>query len=211
MIAATVVIPTHDHGPLLNYSIGSVLAQTVRDIEVFVIGDGVPDVTRTLIRRMMDADARIRFWDHPKGQRLGEVYRHIALAEARGRIVCYLSDDDLWLPNHIENVGHLLENADWAHSMPVYIQPEGGLGGCISIDHADPRDRVATLAAESRGKPRLPELRRSHARGVSAVAVRLADHARGDVNRSLHVATIFIRPRLSRHQRRESHRTELRG
>jgi len=150
MIAATVVIPTHDHGPLLRYSVGSALAQTVRDIEVFVVGDGVPDVTRTLLRQMMHDDARIRFWDHPKGPRLGEIYRHIALAEARGRIVCYLSDDDLWLPNHIENVSQLLQNADWAHSLPVYIQPDGGLGGFISIDHTDSRDRIATLAGVSR-------------------------------------------------------------
>ena len=29
--------------PLLPYSVGSVLAQTVRDLEVFIMGDGVDD------------------------------------------------------------------------------------------------------------------------------------------------------------------------
>jgi GalNAc5-diNAcBac-PP-undecaprenol beta-1,3-glucosyltransferase len=150
MIAATVIIPTHDHGPLLSHSLGSALAQTVKDIEVFVIGDGVPDVTRSLLRQAREEDGRVRFWDHPKGPRLGEIYRHAALAEARGRIVCYLSDDDLWLPDHLETMGRLLEHADWAHSLPVQVLAEGEVGGFYLVNHADSRDRAATLAGHSR-------------------------------------------------------------
>ena len=41
-LAATVVLPTTgDRGPLLPYSVGSILSQTVRNIEVFIMGDGV--------------------------------------------------------------------------------------------------------------------------------------------------------------------------
>jgi glycosyltransferase involved in cell wall biosynthesis len=48
-VRATVVIPTFDHGRLLWYFVRSALAQTVGDIEVFVIGDGVPDATREIV------------------------------------------------------------------------------------------------------------------------------------------------------------------
>jgi GT2 family glycosyltransferase len=48
-LAATVLIPTHDHGPTLLRSVRSALAQTVTELEVFVIGDSVPDVTRELM------------------------------------------------------------------------------------------------------------------------------------------------------------------
>ena len=97
-VKATVVIPTFDHGPLLEYSLASALRQTVPDIEVFIIGDGVPDVTRQIVARAVRQDPRVRFFDNPKGARRGEAHRHRALAEAKGSIVCYLSDDDLGRP-----------------------------------------------------------------------------------------------------------------
>ena len=64
------------------------------------------------------ADPRVRFFDLPKGERHGERNRHLALAEAAGRIVCYLSDDDLLLPRHVATMLELLEGADFAHGAP---------------------------------------------------------------------------------------------
>ena len=37
---ATILVPTHDHGPTLRASVASALRQTVSDIEVFIVGDG---------------------------------------------------------------------------------------------------------------------------------------------------------------------------
>lgn len=123
-LEATVLIPTHDHGPLLLHSARSVLAQTVEEIELFIVGDGVPDVTREIVSELSQ-DERVRFFDNPKGPRHGETYRHAALNEARGRIVCYLSDDDLWFPEHVAYMRHLLGNADFAHALPLYIDERG--------------------------------------------------------------------------------------
>lgn len=46
MTLATVLVPTHNHGPTLSLSVGSALAQTVQDIEVLVAGDGATAETR---------------------------------------------------------------------------------------------------------------------------------------------------------------------
>ena len=125
---ATVVIPTHDHGPTLSYALKSAQAQTVDDLEIFVIGDGVPDLTREIIAEAGAQDPRIRFFDHPKGPHLGEAYRHAALQQARGAIVCYLSDDDLWFPGHVESMEALLDQADFAHALPLRVEEDGRLG-----------------------------------------------------------------------------------
>jgi GalNAc5-diNAcBac-PP-undecaprenol beta-1,3-glucosyltransferase len=127
MLAATVLIPTHDHGPTLRRSIATALEQTVSDLEVFVVGDGVPDVTRELMAELTTTDPRVRFFDSPKGPRHGEEHRHAALREARGEIVCYLSDDDLWLPNHVEALQALLSESDFAHTLPLWIDPDGSI------------------------------------------------------------------------------------
>jgi glycosyltransferase involved in cell wall biosynthesis len=126
-VRATVLIPTFDHGPTLRYSIPSALQQTVENIEIFVVGDGVPDVTREIIEVFERQDERVRFFDNPKGPRHGEIHRHAALREARGEIVCYLSDDDLWLPEHVEYMLALLQGADFAHACPARMERAGGV------------------------------------------------------------------------------------
>jgi len=122
---ATVLIPTHDHGALLGPALRSVQEQTVADLEIFVVGDGVPDVTRTLVAERVREDPRIRFFDNPKGARRGELLRHAALAEARGEIVCYQADDDLWLPGHVEELRRALVHADFANTIALQVQPGG--------------------------------------------------------------------------------------
>src|SRR5882724_7051582 len=116
-LTATIIIPTSiDRGPTLTLAVESVLRQTVRDLEVFIIGDGVHAVTREAARALEQADARVRFFDHPKHARRGEPYRDEALQTARGRVVCYLCDRDLYLPDHVETMDGLLKEADFAHA-----------------------------------------------------------------------------------------------
>lgn len=119
---ATVILPTFNHGATLRFALESALAQTV-PVEVFIIGDGVPDADKTLIRHLASNDARVRFFDHPKHVSRGEPYRHEALQSARGTIVCYLCDRDLWFPDHVAKLAHLLKNADFAHAIPLQIMP----------------------------------------------------------------------------------------
>jgi hypothetical protein len=126
-LRATVVIPTHNHEQTLLHAAHSALRQTAREIEVFIMGDGMTEGTRRVAQSLVQADGRVRLFDHAKGPRLGEFNRHAALAEARGRIVCYLSDDDLWLPHHVETMEALLADADFAHALSVVVEPDGRL------------------------------------------------------------------------------------
>lgn len=105
-------------------SIRSALEQRDVSFELFVVGDGVGDVTRQVMGRFED-DARMRFFDLPKGERRGERNRHEALQEARGEIVCYLSDDDILLPWHVAEMRRLLVDVDFAHGATVRIDPDG--------------------------------------------------------------------------------------
>ena len=122
MTEATIVIPTHDHAAFLPVAVRSALAQRGVDLELFVVGDGVGDDTRRALEPFTN-DARVRFFDLPKGERRGERNRHLALGEARGEIVCYLSDDDILLPWHAAEMRRLLQSADFAHSAPVLVDP----------------------------------------------------------------------------------------
>lgn len=122
---ATIVLPTTgNRGALLPYSIGSIQNQTLDNIEIFVIGDGVSDETRKVIQQLQSEDDRIKFFDHPKHKRRGEVYRHQALQEAKGEIVSYLCDRDLMLPNHVETLHTLLQDYNFAFTAFIRVRED---------------------------------------------------------------------------------------
>ncbi|MEQ1873070.1 MAG: glycosyltransferase family A protein [Ilumatobacteraceae bacterium] len=126
MRRATVLIPTHSHGPLLRLAAESALGQTVDDVEVFIVLDGADAITTDVATEVARSDDRVHVFAFTKGQRHGEAYRDLVLQEARGRIVCYLSDDDLWFPDHVEYLDELLTDADFAHSLSVIAEVDGG-------------------------------------------------------------------------------------
>lgn len=132
---ATIVLPTTgDRAPLLPFSIASIQRQTITDLEIFVIGDGLDEATRETILQLQAKDSRIRLFDHPKHPRRGEVYRHAALAEACGEIVCYLCDRDLMLPRHVETLYGYLQGYDLVSSPHYRISREQkvSIGGGIT-------------------------------------------------------------------------------
>ena len=133
MPVATVLVPTHDHGPLLRRALQSVQEQTVGDLEILVVGDGVPDVTRELVAELAASDPRIRLFDNPKGPRHGELHRHAALQQARGEIVCYQADDDLWRPQQVEELRELLSRADFAHTVALQVELDGSLFPWLAV------------------------------------------------------------------------------
>ena len=88
MCRASVLIPTHGRrAATLPLAVASVQAQGIDDIEILIIGDGVDDAVRSTVEGLRAADARIRFFDFPKGPRNGEIHRDGVLRQARGRIV----------------------------------------------------------------------------------------------------------------------------
>ncbi len=65
-LRATVVIPTYNHGPTLLYAARSALAQTIRELEVFIVGDGMTAETKQVALKLQHSHARVRLFDHPK-------------------------------------------------------------------------------------------------------------------------------------------------
>jgi hypothetical protein len=123
---AAILIPTHDHAALLPYALRSALVQKDVEVEVLVVGDGVGDDTRAALGPFLD-DPRVRFFDRIKGDRHGERLRHDALQESSAPIVCYLSDDDLLLPDHVARMRRLLADADMVRGLPAYVTASGEL------------------------------------------------------------------------------------
>ncbi len=122
-LTATVILPTTgDRAPVLRHSISAIQRQSVQDLELFIIGDGVDDTARALITTIAAQDQRVRFFDHPKHARRGELYRHEALQQARGQTVCYACDRDLLLPHHVRTHADLCRQYNLVYTLALAIE-----------------------------------------------------------------------------------------
>ena len=146
----TVIIPTYDHGETLYSSVRSVIDQRLRNFELLIIGDGATPKTKHVASELAALDQRITFIEYPKHPRRGEPYRHeVITTRARGEFICYLCDDDLWLPNHLEYMAELLQNNDVAHPLSCFVDAYGELQ-IRPLDLGEPFYRQMMLGRENR-------------------------------------------------------------
>jgi glycosyltransferase involved in cell wall biosynthesis len=94
----SVVIPAFNEADHLATSIGSVLAQTWRNLEVIVVDDGSTDGTAEFVRQL--AEPRVRLVRQPVN-RGPSAARNRGLLTARGRWIAFLDADDAWRPEKI--------------------------------------------------------------------------------------------------------------
>lgn len=124
---ASVILPTHDRACTLPYAIQSVLNQTVRDIELIIVGDGCTKQVREICQLWSAKDSRVVFLDLEKAPNRGATNRDFGVRSARSNRIFYIDDDDLFLPHHIETLGLELDRLDVVDTPPVSIGPEGGI------------------------------------------------------------------------------------
>lgn len=124
----TVIIATYNWSSVLPYAINSVLAQTMPDFELLVVGDGCTDDSEQVVGAV--TDPRVRWINLPanSGHQAGPNNR--GLAEARGEFIAYLGHDDLWLRHHLQCTTDALDNsgAAIAHSLLMSMLPGKEVG-----------------------------------------------------------------------------------
>ena len=121
----TVIVPTHDHDETLDFAVRSVLRQTVDDLRVVLIGDGVTPAVRSEAQRLCRLDDRVVFEDHPKSRRRGERHRDRVIRATSSPYIAYTCDDDLWFPNHLETLLAGIGDHDFIHPLPILIAADG--------------------------------------------------------------------------------------
>lgn len=95
----SVVIATNRDSPYLAEAIDSVIAQTYTGWELIVVDNGVPDPDA--LQRTVGAASGARVLRVPPPVTVS-LARNAGNAEARGDLVVFLDDDDVWHPSRLE-------------------------------------------------------------------------------------------------------------
>lgn len=124
----TVVIPTYNSSGTLQLSLETVLWQDFVDFEIWVVGDGCTDDSKTIVSSF--DDTRVHWVNLPANSGTPSAPRNEALRHARGRLIAYLGHDDLWFPWHLSELVDCIEKnkCDLAFSLGVMLGPEGVVG-----------------------------------------------------------------------------------
>jgi glycosyltransferase involved in cell wall biosynthesis len=95
----SIVIRTYNRPQFLREALESVAAQTFGDFETLVVNDGGADVADVV--RPLGEKARVRYLNlEDKVGRCAAA--NLAIRDARGELIAYLDDDDLYHPHHLE-------------------------------------------------------------------------------------------------------------
>lgn len=134
----TVVIPSYNHGPYIEHSICSVLAQTYPHVELLVVDDGSSDDSVEIIRRLQ---AQYGFdFVAQKNKGLTTTLNE-SFARARGAFLVPFGSDDVMLPERLA-----------CQMSYVSDKPDVGIcGGNIELMRAD-----GSLLPESEQRREIP-------------------------------------------------------
>jgi hypothetical protein len=121
----SVIVAAYNPGERILPTIRSVLAQSHRQFEILVIGDGCSDATGEILEA--------NFGDAVRWENLGRNYgcqsypNNAGIGLSRGTHIAYLGHDDIWAPHHLEKLAAVIEIADpdFAVSGAVYHTPPG--------------------------------------------------------------------------------------
>jgi len=122
----SVILPTRDRPDLLREAAESVLAQEPPPRELLIVDDGHHDEAAAVVRRLPPRDAiSVRLLQGPG--RGPAAARNVGLQEARGEVLAFLDDDDLWLPEKLRR------QVVW-----FARRPEVGVVGTLCVRTRDP-------------------------------------------------------------------------
>lgn len=94
----SIITPSFNQAQFLEQTIQSVINQTYKNIEYFVIDGGSNDGSLDIIKKY---DSHITYWQSKKD--LGQVDAiNQAFKMSKGEIICFINSDDILMPNAVQ-------------------------------------------------------------------------------------------------------------
>lgn len=131
----SVVITCYNYGEFLKDSIDSVIKQTYKNIEIWIIDDGSTDNTKVVAEEYKNTDNLHYVYQDNHGVASA---RNLGIDKSTGDYLVFLDADDKFMPNFIKEHVACLENdrdVDYAYSlMKTFGRSEEGVADILQFD-----------------------------------------------------------------------------
>jgi teichuronic acid biosynthesis glycosyltransferase TuaG len=107
----SIVMPTYNCADYIAQSVDSVLAQTRKDWELWIMDDCSTDNTRAVLEPYLAQHPNIHYERLPRNGGPAAA-RTLGMRRAEGKYVAFLDSDDLWLPDKLEKQIAYMEKND---------------------------------------------------------------------------------------------------
>ena len=134
----SVIVAAYNPGERILPTIRSALAQSYRQVEILVIGDGCSDATGEILARNFGDAVR---WENLDRNHGCQSYpNNTGISRSSGTHIAYLGHDDVWSPHHLERLAETIQrtDTDFAVSGAVYHAPPGSKFYAITGIFDDP-------------------------------------------------------------------------
>ena len=98
----SIIIPTFNRSTLLPESIQTVIDQRFTNWECIVVDDGSTDNTANVVNEFVQKDSRLIYIYQDNAER--SAARNNGIKRAKGKYICFLDSDDLYLPDHLADM-----------------------------------------------------------------------------------------------------------
>jgi glycosyltransferase involved in cell wall biosynthesis len=89
----SIIVPVYNVAPYLEQCVNSILSQTFKDFELFLIDDKSPDDSGEICNRLAKTDSRVTVVHKEKNEGLGAA-RNTGISKATGRYIWFIDSDD---------------------------------------------------------------------------------------------------------------------
>lgn len=96
----SIIIPLYNKEKFIQTTLTSVLEQTFQNFEIIVVNDGSTDGSLTILKQFSDDRLKII---HQKNQGVSTA-RNQGVKQAKATYIALLDADDIWYPNHLEEL-----------------------------------------------------------------------------------------------------------
>tara|TARA_Y100000589_G_C27121963_1_gene616846 strand:+ start:160 stop:957 length:798 start_codon:yes stop_codon:yes gene_type:complete len=97
----SIIVPIFNGEVTIESTINSILNQTFKDFECILINDASFDNSRKLVENFVNNDKRFVLINNEKN--MGVTYsRNEGIKISRGKYLCFLDADDIWMPNFLD-------------------------------------------------------------------------------------------------------------
>ncbi len=130
----SIVVTTYNRARLVTAAIDSVLRQSFQDIEIIIVDDGSSDHTAARVAAFAEPIRYIRLEHSGRPSRV----RNRGIGVARGSLIAFLDDDDVWRPDKLaRQVGFLDQHSalGFVYSDLRFQYPDGTLSAPVLRPH----------------------------------------------------------------------------